>query len=98
VRGKRKLGDTNSWDKLLLPEEQVALELLSDGILADINARLSRVIRRLGLKRELELFMVEVVGLQLAVQIDDETREYLLERRGKEGSSKVDSDSPNYYA
>ena len=31
---------------LILPEEQMALETLADGILADINARLNRLIRR----------------------------------------------------
>lgn len=89
----------DSLDGLLLPEEQIALELLSDGILADINARLFRVMRRLGLKRDLALFNVEVVGLQISVQLDDETREYLLERRKSLGSSGFDnSNSPDYFA
>jgi hypothetical protein len=84
---------------LLLPEERVALEMLSDGLIADINARLSRIKRVLGLKRTLELFNVTVVGLQLTVEIDEETREYLLERRGEsEESSAEDDDVPNYYA
>jgi len=83
---------------LLLPEEHAALEMLSDGLIADINARLTRIKRILGLKRALELFEVVVVGLQLTITIDDETREYLLERRGESEDSPADEDSPNYYA
>lgn len=84
---------------LLLPEEQMALELLSDGLIADINARLKRIKRVLGLRRALELFEVTVVGLQLTVEIDDETREYLLDRKGEDDEkSSGDEDVPNYYS
>jgi len=85
---------------LLTPDEQVALEVLSDGLIADINARLKRMKRVLGLKRALKLFEITVVGLQLTVEIDDETREYLLNRKedDDEKDSSGDEDVPNYYA
>jgi hypothetical protein len=84
---------------LLLPEEAAALEVLSDGLIADINARLRRIKRVLGVKRALELFEVTVIGIQLTVEIDDETREYLLDRRGRDDDdSSGDEDIPNYYA
>ena len=85
---------------LLTPDEQVALEVLSDGLIADINARLKRMKRVLGLKRALKLFEITVVGLQLTVEIDDETREYLLNRKedDDENDSSGDEDVPNYYA
>ena len=85
---------------LLLPEERAALEMLSDGLVADINARLKRIKRFLGLKRALKLFEVTVVGLQLTVEVDDETREYLLDRKGDdvEDDSSGDEEFPNYYS
>jgi hypothetical protein len=47
----------------------------------------------------LELFEVTVIGIQLTVEIDDETREYLLDRRGRDDDdSSGDEDIPNYYA
>ena len=85
---------------LLMPEERMALEMLSDALIAGINARLRRIKRLLGLERALELFEVTVVGLQLTVEVDDETREYLLDRKGDdvEDDSSGDEKFPNYYA
>jgi len=92
--GNAKLGS------LLLPEEQAAIEMLSDGLIADINARLKRIKRLLGLKNALKLFEVTVVGLQLTVEVDDETREYLLDRKGEddEKDSSGNEKFPNYYS
>ena len=84
---------------LLLPEEQAALEELSDGLIADINARLRRIKRVLGLKRALDLFEVTVIGIQMTVEVDDKTREYLVDRREEDDEkSSGDEDTPNYYS
>jgi len=84
---------------LLSLEEQMALEELSDGLIADINARLNRIKRILGLKRALKLFEITVDKLYLTVEINDETREYLLDRKGEDDEkSSGDEDVPNYYA
>lgn len=83
---------------LLMPDEQVALAELTDGLIADVNARLKRVSRILGLKKTLDLFDITVVGLHIAVEVDDETRAYLLDRRGEVDESSGDEDTPNYYS
>lgn len=82
-------------DKILSLEQKVAIETLSDSILVDINARLKRIIRRLGIKRDLEKFTVEIVGIQLKIDVDEE---FVRERLAEHGIKDLGNDNLGYYA
>jgi hypothetical protein len=80
-------------ESLLTQEEELALQDLSEALVVDINSRLSRVIKRLRLKKVLKMFDIKVAGLSVRIDVLDEYVEEIEERCEDESRS---DDTPNY--
>ena len=77
--------------------EDGALEELSNAITIDANTRLPRLMRRLRLKKILNLYDIRVVGISFRIEVDDDTRQELIERKESIENEENKEDSPNYY-
>jgi hypothetical protein len=80
--------------ELLTPEEDLALQELSEALVTDINSRISRMIKRLRLKKVLKMFDIVVAGLSIKIEVSDEYLS-LMEERGGNVEPEED-DTPSY--
>lgn len=84
----------NGLPEILTPEEALAIQVLSEALVNDVNNRVSRLIKRLGLKRDLKIFSISITGFAMDLEVQDEYKE-MVKNRVQNMKIKTD-DSPDY--
>jgi hypothetical protein len=79
--------------ELLTPEEDLALQELSEALVVDINSRVLRMIKKLRLKKVLKVFEISINGLSIKISIEDE---YMSEMEERKKNERQRDNTPNY--
>jgi len=79
--------------EILTPNESLALQELTEALVMDCNNRVLRLIKRLGLKKNLKIFNIAVAGMTLELEVNDEFVDEIKQRTVKE---EVVRESPDY--